>query len=73
MGDPRPAGDGIPALSLERAIKEICSRVEAAWRAGRRQRIEDFRSDLSVPRRPCEAPVTMRGAISPVPARGKSG
>ena len=48
-----PAPDSVPATVADR-IDRVCDRFEAAWKAGRRPRIEEYLGEAAGPeRRPC--------------------
>ena len=42
MSDGPPTEDGDRTLSLGGRLEDVCDRAEAAWKAGRPLRIEDF-------------------------------
>jgi serine/threonine protein kinase len=52
MGTNAGPGRAALALPLERQVDAVCRRFEAAWRAGRRPRLEDFLADGPEPARP---------------------
>ena len=43
---PYPGGDSLSPSRLQR-LDEICDRFEDAWKAGQRQRIEDYLDDVA--------------------------
>src|SRR4051812_3521847 len=75
MNDPdRPAG-GDPSPTMAGRVDEACDRFEAAWKAGRRPRIEDHLGDVPEPDRPhlfgelltLDLAYRCRGGVAPGP------
>src|SRR5437016_784705 len=46
-----PQDSSDPALARAQQIDQICDRFEAAWRTGRRPRVEDFLDEATGPER----------------------
>src|SRR5262249_53679988 len=51
VNEPSPPGDKRLPPTLARQVDQVCDRYEAAWKAGRRPRIDDYLGNLPEPGR----------------------